>query len=144
MEPEKMMILLTVMILLTLIIILIGFYVAARFFKGAGGGLHELINRFPSPDIPEGHSFSGMTIQIGRIYYRNCVRIIVSQSGLFLSVSIPFPGISGGMMLIPWDAITIDGAERMYWKAATRLKVEGKKPVFITISDDIAHLLPLP
>ena len=131
------------MILLILTILLLVFYLAARFFKGSSTDLHDLLNRFPSADIQTGDSFFRQTIQIGNIYYRNCVRVNVSPSGLFLSISIPFPWISGGMMLIPWNTITIDGQERRLWKASTRLRVEGKETIFITIPDNIARLLPI-
>ena len=118
-------------------------YGAVRFFRGSKTGLQELLNRFPSPEIQNGDSFFRQTIQIGNIYYRNCVRITVSPSGLFLLISIPFPGIYGGMMLIPWDAITIDGQDRRVWKTVARLRVEGKETRDIAIPENIAHMLPI-
>jgi hypothetical protein len=143
MEPDSILLLEIIIAILVLVIILVAYHIVARMFAGSFSGLQELISRFPVSDLPPGESFPMQTIRIGSVWYRNSARIIISPSGLYLLVSIHFPWIAGGMTLVPWNCLTMDGKEQVLYKRYARLKVKGKEEIFITIPGEIGKKLPI-
>lgn len=142
MDPDQVLLLTAIIIVLVLLLLALLWYVIARGFRRAGSGLEILVGRYCACTPPQGESFSNQTIRIGDLWYKNCVSIIVSTSGLYISVSIPFPGIPGGIALIPWDAITIEGQEQAFWKTFTRIRIAGDKPLSITLPAEPVRLFP--
>lgn len=144
MDPDRILLLTAIIIVLVMLFLALLWYVMARGFQRAGSGLEILVGRFCACTPPQGEAFSNQTIRINDIWYKNCAGIIVSTSGLYISVSIPFPGIPGGIALIPWDTITTEGQEQAFWKTYTRIRIAGDEPLSITIPVEPVRLFPKP
>ena len=144
MNPDAILLLTAMIIALVMLLIAFTFYIFARGFRRAGSGLQTLVGRYPAWNPPEGESFSNQTVRIGDVWYRNCARITISSSGLYIAVSIPFPGIPGGIALIPWNIITIEGEEPSFWKTFTRIRITEYEHLSLTLPEEIIRLFPIP
>ena len=141
MDPDQILLLTAIIIVLMLLLALL-WHVMGRGFRRAGSGLEILVGRYCVCTPPQGESFSNQTIRIGDVWYKNCVTVIVSASGLYISVSVPFPGIPGGIALIPWDVITIAGQEQAFWKTYTRIRIAGDEALSITLPAEPVRFFP--
>jgi len=143
MDPDGMLLLTATIVVLVILLIAIIFYMIARGFARCESGLGILVGQYPGCNPPEGESFSNQTVRIGDVWYKRCVSIIISLSGLYISVAVPFPGIPGGIALIPWDAITVEGEEQAFWTRYVRIRIDGDDTLRIALPDGIARVFPI-
>lgn len=91
--------------LLAIIGIVVCFVVILQRIFINSGKLSELMGSYPAENQPQGMVLKKQTIGLGRsIRFRKCVRVCISQEGLYLAFKVIF----GKEMafLIPWSAIT--------------------------------------
>ena len=142
-DPSRVLTLVIAILLISLILVILCVMMVLRFLAHSKTGLDILVARYNAPDIPSGQEFARQTIKIGALYYRNCVRIVIAPEGLFLGFSLPFPWSAGERVLIPWDQISRDGYDRMFWIQAPRLKVLSPEPVIVIVPGKTDSLLPI-
>ncbi len=88
-------------------------------------GLARLAEAYPATRAPagasNGTSWTGQTIGVGTIRYRNCVDIAMSDEGLYLWVRPPM--LTKARLLIPWSEIVETQSARLYGRPAIRLVI---------------------
>lgn len=95
------------------IMILALFLVVFHFFKhlDKSGGFSILAEQWPARLEPSGTVFSHQTLGLGKIWYKNCVKVVSSDGGLYILVGFPFRrgtlfySDSGKSTLIPWGSL---------------------------------------
>ena len=109
--------------------------VLSEHFTGrTGGGWKRLSALFPSDTIPNGKTYTRVSIQVGQILYRNCTTICISRMGLYISVDYFFPfKPKYAPVFIPWHAIVNIQWVRLFWQKAALLRLNGAPPVSITL-----------
>lgn len=92
-------------------------------------GLEKLTERFPAPQKPPEAALDKQTIQIGMVRFRNCVRVKICPTGLYLHVKMVFG--NHPPVLIPWQELKNPQPAKIYQRKAKLLSVGS--PPFTTI-----------
>ncbi len=124
--------------LITVVFFGAGLFLVIRMLSrsgAGGGGMAGLAGRYPAQDEPQGRAFSGQSVQIGAITWKRCVRVVVSDQGLYLRARSVFA--SRPPVLIPWQEITGFENCRLFWQTAGRLSVGNPPVANITLLDPV-------
>jgi hypothetical protein len=129
------------------IMILALFLVVLQFFKhlDKSGGFSILAEQWPARLEPSGTVFSHQTLGLGKIWYKNCVKVVSSDGGLYISVGFPFRrgtlfcSDSGKSALIPWGSIRFRQKKSAFWTDMYEYEVQSQKPVILTVPKQIAY-----
>jgi hypothetical protein len=68
------------------------------------GGWRRLAQRYPAGEVQQGRTYRFQTIRLGGANYGNCVKIVTSAQGLYLSLPWIFR-FGHPSMLIPWSEL---------------------------------------
>jgi hypothetical protein len=94
-----------------------------RHLTGSSGGWGRLARAYPATQTPPAHFLDRQTVVAGRVIYRNCVRVGISDEGLFLELSSHFPVPKRPALLIPWNEFKHRDNARLYWQEAILLRL---------------------
>lgn len=136
---------------IVLFILILAFFLAVlNFFKklDKSGGFSILAEQWPARLEPSGSVFSHQTLGLGKIWYKNCVNVVSSDGGLYISVGFPFRrgtlfcSDSGKSTLIPWGSLRFRQKKCAFWTEMYEYEVQSQKPVILTVSKKIAYSFP--
>jgi hypothetical protein len=90
------------------VLFLVAFWFIGAALMARVAGWSSLAQQFAASEIPIGQSFRFVSGSLGSahwpIKYRNCLRIVVGNTGLYVSVMFPFKFRSPALLL-PWHDI---------------------------------------
>ena len=89
-------------------------WLALSALLAADSGWPKLASRFPGPQAPEGVSLAGQVLAIGKVPERNVTRLVVSPSGLHLSVLVLFR-LRHAPALVPWTQVHFQSTQTTLW-----------------------------
>ncbi len=99
-------------------------------FSGTGS-LGGLAKRYPASSPPEGPQFTGQTVQIGAVRWRNSVLVSVEKAGLYLIQKSFF--FKTPPLLIPWNEFKEAKPVRLYWLPAMSFSIGNSGIAVITV-----------
>jgi len=135
-----------VLSILVIVLFFVVFYMLKNLDKS--GGYSMLVEQWPVSQDPTGTVFSRQTLGLGKVWYKNCVKIVISREGLFISLGFPFRLLSlihsesGMSALIPWGSLRYRQKSSAFWTHVYEYEVQSEKPVILTVSKQIAHSFP--
>jgi len=135
-----------VLSILVIVLFLVVFYMLKNLDKSGGYGM--LVEQWPANQEPAGTVFSHQNIGLGKVWYKNCVKIVISREGLYISLGFPFRlfslihSESGKSALIPWGYFRYRQKISAFWTHVYEYEVQSEKPVILTVSKQIAHSFP--
>jgi hypothetical protein len=106
---------------------------AAFWFGGAAvlarlAGWAALAKAFPATSRPAGDSYRFVSASLGSknfpIKYRNCLHLIVAQSGLYLSLMFPFK-FQSPAFFVPWSGIETMLEEQLFSTRVVHVQFRG-------------------
>ncbi len=136
---------------IVLTILVIGLFLLVFLFLknlDKSGGYNLLAEHWPASLEPSGAVFSHQTLGVGKIWYKNCVKVVISPEGLFIALGFPFSIGSliqserGKSVLIPWGSIEFRQKRSAFWTTMYEYAVQSEKPIIITVSKQIAYSFP--
>lgn len=136
-------------IILTVLVIVL-FLTVFHFLKNLdkSGGYSILVEQWPASQEPSGTVFSHQNVGVGKIWYKNCVKMVISWEGLFIALGFPFRlgflihSESGTNALIPWGSVQFRQKSSAFWTEVYEYEIQSEKPVILTVSKQIAHSFP--
>lgn len=102
-------------------------------------GLPKLVERYPVDHIPAGPSFRWRTVQVGPVFWRRCVTVIIGPEGFYFRVRAPLG--SYPPVLIPWSDLAAPQETGPWWYRRVRLEVGHPKLTTIGVSPDLYALM---
>jgi len=100
-----------------LALVLITFWLLGAALLARIAGWSSLARQFAAPEVPEGQGFRFVSGSLGSphwpIKYRNCLRVVVSSKGLYISPMFLFKFRSPALLL-PWHSIESVQEKQMF------------------------------
>lgn len=107
-----------------------GIVFAALRLAAHGSGWSLLAARHPGERSAEGAQRL-VVMRVGKVMYRNCVRVAVSPHGLALDTWLP-----GHLpLLIPWSAVKSLGTDRLQWQQVVTVDLTEPDEPRITLPE---------
>lgn len=136
--------------LLLLVLLLVALFLLSRIvaahFKGNSGGWGGLALAYGAPEAPSGQILKHETLVVGKILYRNCVTVGLTEGGLGLATDVPFGLFRKPALFIPWTEVAEEESARLYWQEAVLLRlgtpVVGSITVPMRLYEKIRAFLP--
>lgn len=105
-------------------------------------GWRSLGRRHAAVAVPAGHSFRFVSASMGSVHwplrYRNCLRVVITETGLYAAVMFPF-GYQCPALLLPWSAIESVSEKQLFSNRNVTFRVRGEWAA-ITLSGPIGQL----
>lgn len=110
--------------------------------KGSGGW-KRLAAAFPAGSrIPTAIN-SRQTLKVGKVIWRNCVRVGLGEEGLYLAITGPLLFLRWPDLLIPWPEIRSAVPTSLFWRQHVMLSVARPEISTITVPDELyRRMLP--
>ncbi|OQB54598.1 MAG: hypothetical protein BWX96_03348 [Bacteroidetes bacterium ADurb.Bin145] len=150
MDDNSLSFILVVFFITILSVIILFFFIILRLFRvpGKSGGYETLVEFFITSREPSGIQFSRQSIAFGKVWYKNCMRLVSSEDGLFISPGFPVrlisfinPGI-GKDIFIPWEYLRFIQKSQAFWTDVYEYEITGEIPVRCTFSKQVADTFP--
>jgi hypothetical protein len=105
-------------------------------------GWRSLGRQFAASTVPSGQSFRFVSGSFGSahwpIRYRNCLRIVVGESGLYAAVMFPF-GFQSPALFLPWATVESVTEKQLFANRAVTFRLRGHWPV-VTLLGPVGQL----
>lgn len=111
-----------------------------KHMKG-GGGWAALAQRFATEPITVDGALLRQTVTVGRVTYRNCVIVGLTDAGLYLATAMTVPLLRKPPLLIPWSQIESIEEVKLYWQEAAMLNVGNPLIGTVTVPAELLRAI---
>jgi hypothetical protein len=95
-------------------------------------GLRSLGRQFRASSVPAGQSFRFSSATFGSpdfpIGYRNCLHVVIGESGLYARLMFPF-NFQSPAVLLPWTAVESVTEKQSFFTRTVTIRLRGQWPV---------------
>jgi hypothetical protein len=108
------------------------FWLTASAIFARISGLRSLGRQFTAPSAPAGQSFRFASGAFGSpdwpISYRNCLHVVIAESGLYARLIFPF-NFQSPALLLPWTAVESVVEKQSFFTRTVTIRLRGQWPV---------------
>jgi hypothetical protein len=114
--------------------VIFAFVKVIKMLIGGKKNIVKLSETYPAQVSPEGTTFTGRSIMVGRIQYQRCAKVVISAQGLYIANSL---GFGSPPFMVPWNNISYVAETKLYWQKAYRLSIGNPETGNVTLPQDI-------
>jgi hypothetical protein len=105
------------------------------------GGWRKLAQVYATAAAAPAEVRPWQTVQVGRVIYRRCVNVGLTDTGLYLALTGPGRIMRQPALLIPWGAFAAAERATLYWRTAARLHIGQPTVGTVTVYGDLLSAL---
>ncbi len=110
--------------------------------KGSGGW-RQLAAAYPAGSRVPDKLISRQSMKVGKIIWRNCISVGMSEEGLYLAIASPLPFLKWPDLLIPWLEFHSAVSTTLFWRRHVMLGIASPEIGTITVPEELyRRMLP--